>query len=167
MLNTTCLDEQSNSTCIDEKLSVTPFQGLIIEHIGTLILTMTVLSITDSRSEQYWSPSLMIGLTVALCHLLMIPYTGCSVVSTISNISLKSKFHEFFPKNPARSFGPALIINNFKNHWIFWVGPISGALAGALNHRLLGKFAYCKKYEVNSQEKINVTTKEELPMESL
>ena len=82
MLNATC-DNQANDTslCIDENLSVTPFQGLIIEHIGTLILTMTVLSITDSRAEQYWSPSLMIGLTVALCHLLMIPYTGCSVVS--------------------------------------------------------------------------------------
>ena len=82
MLNATC-DNQANNTslCIDENLSVTPFQGLIIEHIGTLILTMTVLSITDSRAEQYWSPSLMIGLTVALCHLLMIPYTGCSVVS--------------------------------------------------------------------------------------
>ena len=75
-------------------------------------------------------------------------------------------FDEFF-KNPARSFGPALIMNNFKNHWIFWIGPMSGALAGAINHRILGKFAYCKKYEVNSQEKINVTTKEELPMESL
>ena len=44
---------------------------------------------------------------------------------------------------------------------------MSGALAGAINHRILGKFAFCKKYEVNSQEKINVTTKEELPMESL
>ena len=169
MLNATC-DNQANDTtlCIDENLSVTPFQGLIIEHIGTLILTMTVLSITDSRAEQYWSPSLMIGLTVALCHLLMIPYTGCSVVSIFFSWkrSVCYILTNFF-KNPARSFGPALIMNNFKNHWIFWIGPMSGALAGAINHRILGKFAYCKKYEVNSQEKINVTTKEELPMESL
>ena len=107
MLNATC-DNQANDTslCIDENLSVTPFQGLIIEHIGTLILTMTVLSITDSRSEQYWSPSLMIGLTVVLCHLLMIPYTGCSVVSTISKISLKSKFHEFFFVESREIFWP-------------------------------------------------------------
>ena len=41
------------------------------------------------------SPAMMIGLTVSLCHLLLVPYTGCSV-------------------NPARSLGPAIIQRNFK-----------------------------------------------------
>ena len=35
--------------------------------------------------------------------------------------------------NPARSFGPALIKNEWEDHWVFWVGPLlGGALGGGL-----------------------------------
>ena len=30
--------------------------------------------------------------------------------------------------NPARSFGPAAITGIWKNHLIYWIGPISGAI---------------------------------------
>ena len=33
--------------------------------------------------------------------------------------------------NPARSFGPALIVWNFDYQWIYWVAPILGALIAA------------------------------------
>lgn len=33
--------------------------------------------------------------------------------------------------NPARSFGPALVRGDFQLHWIYWAGPLLGALAGA------------------------------------
>ena len=39
--------------------------------------------------------------------------------------------------NPARSFGPALVYGNWKNHYIYWVGPITGAITGALIYKLL------------------------------
>ena len=63
---------------------------------------------------------MMIGLTVTLCHLILVPYTGCSV-------------------NPARSFGPAVIQGNFKDHWIFWVGHLSGGLVAGINHVIMLK----------------------------
>ena len=63
---------------------------------------------------------MMIGLTVTLCHLILIPYTGCSV-------------------NPARSFGPAVVQGNFKDHWIFWVGPLTGGLVAGINHVIMLK----------------------------
>ena len=70
---------------------------------------------------------MMIGLTVTLCHLLLVPYTGCSV-------------------NPARSFGPAVVQGNFKDQWVFWVGPLSGGLIAGINHvtmlKLLSKSTY-------------------------
>jgi glycerol uptake facilitator-like aquaporin len=39
--------------------------------------------------------------------------------------------------NPARSFGPAALANNFENHWIYWVGPISGAVIAAVVYKIL------------------------------
>jgi hypothetical protein len=39
--------------------------------------------------------------------------------------------------NPARSFGPALVAWDFTDHWIFWVGPLSGALIATLFYEIL------------------------------
>ena len=62
-----------------------------------------------------------IGLTLALSILAMGP---------VSNGSL----------NPARTFGPSLLANHWDDQWIYWVGPILGALIGAVLYTsLLGK----------------------------
>ena len=34
--------------------------------------------------------------------------------------------------NPARSFGPAVISGVWSNHWIYWLGPLSGAALAAV-----------------------------------
>ncbi len=34
--------------------------------------------------------------------------------------------------NPARSFGPAIISGDWQGWWIYWVGPVVGALAAYL-----------------------------------
>ena len=39
--------------------------------------------------------------------------------------------------NPARSFGPALLSGTWPAHWVYWIGPLLGALLGASAYRLL------------------------------
>jgi glycerol uptake facilitator-like aquaporin len=37
--------------------------------------------------------------------------------------------------NPARSLGPAIIANKWTYHWIYWVGPILGAIGAGIMYR--------------------------------
>ncbi|XP_042533468.1 aquaporin-6 isoform X2 [Dipodomys spectabilis] len=39
--------------------------------------------------------------------------------------------------NPARSFGPAVIVGKFTVHWIFWVGPLTGAVLASLIYNFI------------------------------
>lgn len=95
--------------------NTTPGQAVAVELILTFQLALCIFSSTDSRrTSPVGSPALSIGLSVTLGHLVGIYFTGCSM-------------------NPARSFGPAVVMNRFSpSHWVFWVGPIVGATMAAI-----------------------------------
>ncbi|KAL8163912.1 UNVERIFIED_CONTAM: Aquaporin-5 [Gekko kuhli] len=100
--------------------NTTAGQAVVVEMILTFQLVMCIFASTDSRRrDNVGSPSLSIGLSITLGHLVGIYFTGCSM-------------------NPARSFGPAVVTGRFSPaHWVFWVGPICGGILASLLYNYL------------------------------
>jgi aquaporin related protein len=45
--------------------------------------------------------------------------------------------------NPARSFGPAIVVHKFTGyHWLYWVAPLVGAALAAALHKLIKSLEY-------------------------
>jgi MIP family channel proteins len=84
----------------------------------TAILMFVIMAVaTDTRAVGA-AAAIAIGGTVGLGALFGGPVTGASM-------------------NPARSIGPALVSGQLGDLWIYLVGPILGAAAGALAYQLI------------------------------
>ena len=93
--------------------------AFLVEVVLTAIFVFVILGVT-SRIANAAAAGLVIGLTLTFIHLIGIPLTGTSV-------------------NPARSFGPALIVGGTALHqvWLFIVAPAVGGVVAALVYFLI------------------------------
>jgi MIP family channel proteins len=96
------------------------WQALGIEAIITFFLMLVAMSTATERRVNRAVVGLATGLTVAIAGFFAGPLTGGSM-------------------NPARSLAPALFAGGLalQDVWIYWVGPLSGAVAGALLYEVL------------------------------
>lgn len=39
--------------------------------------------------------------------------------------------------NPARSLGPAFVLNKWDNHWVYWIGPMVGGMISGLIYEFI------------------------------
>jgi aquaporin TIP len=92
--------------------------ALLAEVIMTFFLMYAVFgTAVDPRGAKTIAP-LVIGLVITIDILAFGPVTGAAM-------------------NPARAFGPALVQGVWNDHWIYWVGPIAGAVLAALLYHLV------------------------------
>jgi aquaporin Z len=97
---------------------ITVGQGLVMEAILTFFLVFVIFGTAiDKRAPQVGG--LFIGLTITLDILIGGPITGAAM-------------------NPARHLGPAIMGGGLSMVWLYWVGPVIGAvLAAQVYHRVL------------------------------
>ncbi|XP_061395040.1 aquaporin AQPcic-like [Musca vetustissima] len=89
------------------------WQALGIEVCITATLIIVCCGVWDPRNKcQQDSVAIRFGLAVACLSITAGPLTGASM-------------------NPARSLAPALWHNDFRNHWVYWMGPLIGAFIAA------------------------------------
>jgi MIP family channel proteins len=81
------------------------------------ILILVVLMVSDAEWISRRLVPFIIGATVAAGAFATGPLTGGSF-------------------NPARTFGPAVASGIWNHHWLYWVAPVAGMLAGAGFHTL-------------------------------
>jgi len=115
--------------CHSLNSQLTPGQGFGAEFIFTFIFIFVVFGTAISPFAGKMTPlsggrgeygpgkltPFAVGMTILILHAVGVPFTGASM-------------------NPARSFGPAVVNGGtcWKNHWIYWVGPLCGSTGAAL-----------------------------------
>ncbi|BGP38995.1 hypothetical protein JCM10450v2_002951 [Rhodotorula kratochvilovae] len=99
-------------------------RGLWIEAFLAALLTLTVLLLAAEKHKATFLAPIGIGLALFVAELLGVFYTGGSL-------------------NPARSFGPAVVLRTFSGyHWIYHAGPIIGATMAAGFYRFIKYLEY-------------------------
>ena len=92
--------------------------GLFFEILMTFFLVFVIWSVAIDTKITNQLIGVAVGGVVGFNILVGGPITGAAM-------------------NPARVFGPALIISDFSNHWIYWIGPIIGGISAAFLYNYL------------------------------
>jgi len=93
-------------------------QSLGLEIVLSFFLMFVIMAVaTDVRAVGHGA-AIAIGAVVGLEAIMGGPISGASM-------------------NPARSLAPALVAFEFTDHWVYWLGPMSGMALAAACYRLL------------------------------
>ncbi len=95
--------------------------AFLCEVVLTAFFLIVIMGSTHRNAPTGFAP-IAIGLALTLIHLISIPVTNTSV-------------------NPARSTAVAVFVGSgqISQLWLFWVGPILGALIGGMLYGWLGR----------------------------
>lgn len=94
---------------VTEPHGIESWVALALEIFLTWALVTVVLGTADRAHLVGPNAAIAVGATIALCGLVALPLEGASM-------------------NPARSTGPATATGELANLWIYWLGPLIGAV---------------------------------------
>ena len=86
-----------------------PMQSFVLELVLTFLLMFVILSVSTGAKEKGITAGIVIGAVIALEAMFAGPICGASM-------------------NPARSLAPAVVSGHLEHLWIYFAGPVLGAL---------------------------------------
>lgn len=105
-------------------LNNSAMSGFAVELILTFFLVTVIFMTAVHKKAAVGMHGIAIGGMIFLLHLVGVPLTGASM-------------------NPARTLGPAIASGYWDFHWIYWAGPIIGAVIAGL----IMNYVFVKKAE--------------------
>ncbi|XP_071708497.1 probable aquaporin NIP4-2 [Rutidosis leptorrhynchoides] len=93
-------------------------QAIVVEIIVAFIMMFIVSGAINDRRAIKEHGGIIVGMTITL---------NIFAGGQISGASM----------NPARSLGPAMVLNNYNAIWVYIIGPIIGAIGGGFAYNLL------------------------------
>lgn len=135
-------------------------QGFFIEVILTTQLVFVILMLAVEKHRSTFLAPVGIGLSFFLAELTgnSLPLSATHMLHGVSmlirdhaDILLeKGVYFTGGSLNPARSFGPAVVLGEFPGyHWIYWLAPTLGSLISCGFYILLRNLRY---YECNPDQ---------------
>ncbi len=88
--------------------------------------------------------ALILGLFLFLGHRRVRPYTPMLFPFLYAGMVFLEAPVSGTSTNPARSLGPALISGDWHSWWVYWVGPVLGAILGVASYQL----SWLRKLEI-------------------
>jgi len=93
----------------EPEIGIGDLEAMLIETVLTLGLVSTILGTASEAQNVGPLSAIAVGGYIALAGLWAGPISGASM-------------------NPARSFGPDIVLFNFAHYWVYVVGPIIGGI---------------------------------------
>nr|QKE23125.1 aquaporin 14 [Trachyrincus scabrus] len=91
-------------------------QAVGMEMLCTFSMVFTIFSVEEQRRRESTEPgNLGIGLAHTASVMIAARFSGAGM-------------------NPARALGPAIITGFWENHWVYWIGPVTGGVLAGVSH---------------------------------
>lgn len=108
----------ASEAAVNAPRAIGPLAAVGVEIVLAWLLVTVILGTADRYRVVGTDAAIAVGVTIALCGLVALPVEGASM-------------------NPARSTGPAIVAGRLGDLWIYWLGPLTGAMLAVAAARVL------------------------------